>query len=97
MLSRWNRLGDFSGDCKDTSRCSLTRELWDWFVAAIDDVFHYNNSPVDDVEVYIRDGDELIEVWQVELRDVHYNDGSITRRVILRPNKKCKRKKYVQK
>ena len=94
-MSKWNRLGDFSGDCKATSRCSLTPDLWEWFTAAIDDVFHYDNSPIDDVEIYIRDDKELIEVWQVELRDVHYDDGSITRRVILRPNKKAKRMKYV--
>lgn len=94
-MSRWNRLGDVTCDVKETSLGRLNGDLWEWLVSAIDDVLYLEDSPVTDVEFFIRDDDSLMELWTVELMDNHYSDGSVTRRVIFRPNKKAKRRKYI--
>jgi len=92
-MSRWNRVGVASMDKYETSLGVLDLSTWLWLREAIDDVFRYD--PIDNVELFIRDGDTVLPVMDLELHDVHYDDGSVTREVIIRPNKKCKRRKYI--
>ena len=92
-MSRWNRIGKGSNDKRETHVGGLDLRTWLWLREAIDDVFRYD--PIDNVELFIRDGDTVLPVMDLELHDVHYNDGSVTRKVIIRPNKKCKRRKYI--
>lgn len=92
-MSRWNRIGTGSNDKRETHVGGLDLSTWLWLREAIDDVFRYD--PIDNVELFIRDDKELLPVMDLELHDVHYDDGSVTREVIIRPNKKCKRRKYI--
>lgn len=92
-MSRWNRIGKGSNDKRETHVGGLDLRTWLWLREAIDDVFRYD--PIDNVELFIRDDNEMIQCMDIELMDNHHNDGGITREVILRPNKKCAKVKYV--
>ena len=92
-MSRWNRIGKASLDVCELNYGELDLQTWIWLREAIDDVFHYD--PIDDVDLFIRDDNEVIRVMSVELQDNHHSDSTVTREVIIRPNKKAKRGKYV--
>lgn len=92
-MSKWNRIGRVSDDKRETHVGGLDLSTWLWLREAIDDVFRYDH--IDNVELFIRDDKEVLPVMDLELQDVHYDDGSVTRDVIIRPNKKCKRRKYI--
>lgn len=92
-MSRWNRVGKASQDNRETSQGSLDLRTWLWLREAIDDVFRYD--PVDDIILYGRDGSEMLPLLDLEIIDCHNNDGSITREIIFRPNKKCKGRRYI--